>query len=210
MVRALLAGQKTMTRRLAWRQTVATPTRPRPTAEHRADGYAYYPTPWQRVKVGDRLWVRENFWITEVEGQGIEVPHLVYDEEWVRRQYLEPAPAELRDGSRFPKFGHHPSIHMPRWASRITIVITATKVEPLQEISREDAISEGCEFYIPGHGWITRGELHADPGYSNFLSPKMGFEDIWTSLHGPESWRSNPEVVALAGRVILANIDSDE
>ncbi len=89
---------------------------------------------------GDRLWVRESFWIAEMEGQGIGNQFLVYDEEMDK----EPHPSKLRPTFDM-KWGHNPSIHMPRWASRITLEVTEVRVKKLQQITEEDAKSEGVE-----------------------------------------------------------------
>lgn len=82
-----------------------------------------------------------------------------------------------------------PSIHMPRWASRITLTVTAVRVERLQDISEADAIAEGCsEFYgdimniNDGHvGTATRPR-------------RFAFRDLWQSINGPDSWDANPWV----------------
>jgi hypothetical protein len=68
-----------------------------------------------------------------------------------------------------------PSIHMPRWASRITLEVVSVRVERLQDISRVDAIAEGC----------------CDPDSS---TPKLAFEMLWQSINGPGSWEANPWV----------------
>jgi hypothetical protein len=103
-----------------------------------------------------------------------------------------------------------PSIHMPRWASRLTLTVTDARVQRLQEISEADAVAEGAGFYVPGHGFITEADLRADPGYSNFLAPRMGFEAIWASIHGPDAWDANPWVAALTFTVHRCNIDQME
>lgn len=104
--------------------------------------------------------------------------------------------------------GWRPSIHMPRRASRLTLVVTDVRVERLQDISEADANAEGCGLYVPGHGFIKHDELSADPGYSNFLAPKMGFEAIWTEINGAKSWAENPWVVAVTFTPHLINVDA--
>ncbi len=76
-----------------------------------------------------------------------------------------------------------PSIHMPRWASRITLEITDIRVERLQEISYADAMAEGVPFteLPPGQG-------RPDPLH------RAKFADLWESINGPGSWEANPWV----------------
>lgn len=180
MVRALLDGRKTMTRRLAWRFDFSKTE----VIEGGAHVSQKRPSPWQKVKPGDRLWVREGF-----------------------------RPVHSGDPSRGAKYladverdqtVWRPSIHMPRWASRLTLVVTATKVERLQDISEEDARAEGMpvnhngEYYEPPppsvDGW---------QGYG-----RASFSLLWSGLHGKKSWGANPEVVALTFTVHACNIDA--
>jgi hypothetical protein len=99
-----------------------------------------------------------------------------------------------------------PSIHMPRRVSRLTLDVTAVKIERLQEITEDDARAEGV-LYVPGHGDLSPAELSADPGYSNYLNCRLGFWALWDTLHGPGAWAQNPEVVALTFAVHELNID---
>jgi hypothetical protein len=71
-----------------------------------------------------------------------------------------------------------PSIHMPRWASRITLRITDIRVERLQEISRGDAMQEGCPF----------------PNMAAGPNPRDWFRDLWNTVHSPVAWDANPWV----------------
>ena len=81
-----------------------------------------------------------------------------------------------------------PSIHMPRWASRLTLEVTAVRVEPLQSLSEKDARAEGVQ--EGEHGpWIPGAGL-AD-GYD---SARDAYADLWESLNGPDSWSRNPFV----------------
>jgi hypothetical protein len=111
-----------------------------------------------------------------------------------------------------------PSIHMPRWASRLTLIVTGVKVEPLWSISERDCEAEGVVYetadppfwYVPlilPHDITAVGiEERAD------LMPHavQSFRKLWIHLHGREGWDSNPEVVAISFRVIKANIDAAE
>lgn len=71
-----------------------------------------------------------------------------------------------------------PGIHMPRWASRITLEVAAIRVERLNAISRGDAMSEGCPF----------------PNMAEGEDPRLWFADLWTTINGRESWDANPWV----------------
>jgi hypothetical protein len=190
MVRAILAGRKTMTRRLAWRYVNDAKggsldghdSATWPSVEH-PNGQRKLASPWQRVRPPDLLWVRESL---RVVSAGIEYAAdgtLIAETEaewsdraadlWNRRAH--------DDGPDLHPTGI-PSIHMPRWASRITLRVTAVKVERLQDISREDAIAEGVE---GGCG----------PGYDFALH---AFMRLWNKLHGENAWKANPEVVAIS------------
>lgn len=165
MVRALIEGRKTMTRRLAWRGPVT----------------QFYPSSWQKVKPGDRLWARENFNVLAptISADG---PHsCIYLADNTGPQHL---------------MKWKPSIHMPRWASRLTLEVTAVKVERLQAISCADAIVEGI---TPAGNSLT---IDCDTP-----DPREGFKSLWESLHGTGSWDADPEVVALTFVVHKTNID---
>jgi hypothetical protein len=100
-------------------------------------------------------------------------------------------PAEATDSARIP------SIHMPRWASRLTLIVTATKVERLQDISEAEARAEGVDPAIAGQD-----------AHGPVKTYRTGFVRIWGDLHGTESWLSNPEVVALSFSAHQTNIDA--
>ncbi len=74
-----------------------------------------------------------------------------------------------------------PAIHMPRWASRITLEITGIRVERLQDISEADALAEGIDPKFP-----------PDEQVAN--AARMRYADIWESINGPGSWAANPWV----------------
>jgi hypothetical protein len=86
---------------------------------------------------------------------------------------------------------------MPRWASRLTLIVEAVKTEMLQDISEEDAQAEGVAPSTSGQ-WADGEPIK---------TYRTGFVRIWGELHGDDAWAANPEVVALTFRVIEANID---
>lgn len=89
-----------------------------------------------------------------------------------------------------------PSIHMPRWASRITLEVTGVRVERLQEISEDDAKAEGVEPWVIGDGWREYGlppSVEA-AGTHPLRSARDSFASLWESINGPGSWKANPWV----------------
>lgn len=171
-------------------------------------------------KPGDRLWVREKHWVVEIEGGGIGCPYLVYDDEWTSGPGAKmPAPKEERiwwgppyDEAANPKFGARPSIHMPRWASRITCYVTDVKVERVQEISERDAIAEGVRLSpdrrphyrldLPPGNDLGAGAVDAD-------SARSCFRRLWNCLNTKRGcgWDDNPWVGAYTFVPRLGNID---
>jgi hypothetical protein len=185
MVRALLAGQKTQTRRilkLKWGFDFAERDDGTlwPWAEHPdCDDDVWMPCP--QGEVGDRLWVRETW------AYGIHAMAAKRDEEGPF-VYAADGTTQGRLSERWT-----PSIHMPRWANRILLDITALRAERLQDISDEDARAEGIEC------------MAGDPecGYRNYLdktgqdwalSPRESFRSLWESINGPASWAKKPWV----------------
>jgi hypothetical protein len=79
-----------------------------------------------------------------------------------------------------------PSIHMPRWASRITLRITDIRVERLQDISEDDAKAEGVGYKNPGYLPGTKG---------NWIG---SFAYLWNKINGPGAWEANPWVWVVA------------
>jgi len=99
-----------------------------------------------------------------------------------------------------------PSIHMPRWASRLTLEVTNVRVERLQDISEDDAIAEGvtkvrdCCYVIRGFDYDTSGLCH-----THAVTP---YAKLWEHLHGPGAWEANPWVVAVTYKPHLINVDA--
>lgn len=194
MVLALLAGRKTQTRRLAWRDKVV-PMRDGGDMVTRAG-----PSSWQRAKPGDRLWGRESY-CRQISGSLPTSCHYRADGEHVVLDDGDGFTATNRDGSE--KSPWRPSIHMPRWASRLTLTVTDVRVQRLQEISEQDAVAEGVTmdddpFWRP---------TPADPDSGGRPSCRNSFEFLWGHLHGPDAWAANPEVVALSFQCERRNID---
>lgn len=205
MVRALLDGRKTMTRKLARRAFRDSDPRSE-MIRYQVDGQNYVgsvvckkpPSPWQKVEIGDRLWVRESF--TRKGGKIYEWRYSADDEPFPSYFIETDLAVGFVGWSRSVACESIPSIHMPRVFSRLTLVVTSTKIERLQDISEADAKAEG---------WTLHPEVSADPEVHRDAA-RDWFSDLWTDLHGVESWRSNPEVVALSFKVVRQNIDGIE
>lgn len=133
---------------------------------------------------GDRLWVRENFALHDL---ATDICKIVYqasvNESWTEAH--EVFPAELSKGMKVQPFqrGWKPSIHMPRWACRIELEITDVRVERLQDISEDDAEAEGCGIPLMGH----------DDNFCRGL-----YRDLWEKINGKGSWAANPWVWCLS------------
>ncbi|HFL4765532.1 TPA: hypothetical protein ACG33R_001158 [Escherichia coli] len=85
-----------------------------------------------------------------------------------------------------------PSIHMPRWASRITLEITGVRVERLQSISDEDVDAEGFAGDYPTSALPAL--FPGEPSDWSHLSMRDCYGVLWKSIYGEESWQSNPWV----------------
>lgn len=134
---------------------------------------------------GDLLWVREGFRLC-AEADGI--PQRDSDAAY-RIWYEADAPHQHGAGKL------RPAIHMPRWASRLTLRITDVRVQRLQEISEDDARAEGVR---SNHNTL------AETGFAN---NKDAFRALWAQINGQESWDANPFVWALTFDVLHGNVD---
>lgn len=192
MIRAILSGAKTQTRRIVKPSrsgcTVGAYTfegHPEDTValNVNADGSRGAIIRCPYGEPGDKLWVREKFFICALEGRGTGNPFVVFPDEFVDGI---PRPSQVRPYFDDLSWGPHPSIHMPRWASRITLEITEVRVQRVQEISGHDAISEGV------------GEIASE--YPD-LQPTELFRELWNSINGKKApWESNPWVWAITFR----------
>lgn len=138
--------------------------------------------------VGDCIWVRE----TWNKYGGLVTYRADYD-------WIEDMKKEMACHASYPKW--HPSIHMPRWASRILLEITDVRVERLNDISQEDAQAEGMELT----GWRP---TYSDPDSGGEVwTPYDNFALLWESIYGEESWQSNPWVWVIEFKRIEAGDD---
>lgn len=206
MVRAILEGRKTQTRRIL---------KPKP---ERMPGNEWHWWPCANIRMmieiepflagpdptvagsfcpygapGERLWVRETFF-TDRRDKGV----VVYDAtpEWGKYRYpMEVIRSTHPDGSlttredsraaMLPKFWtKRPSIHMPRWASRLTLEIVGVRVERLKDISEQDALAEGS------------------PLQSGAFYHATWYRGLWESINGEGSWDANPWVWVIEFRKV--------
>ncbi len=164
MVRAILDGRKTQTRRIVKVNEAGQ------WVCHAVRSCLNPEESWQRDvmasecpygKPGDRLWVRESCYVESIGTENGYGRHILY------RATDQDAPV-----SKWT-----PSIHMPRWASRITLEVVSVGVERLNDCSREDAIAEGIDI---------------DPEWPT--DPRDTYRSLWESINGPGSWEANPWV----------------
>lgn len=202
MVMATRRGDKTETRRLA--DIVKTP-------EKAWQRPKLVPSHWRKVKPGALLWVRESW-------------RAGYGDDFYREDIGRvPRPSDLdpkrtaieyiADGENELAGRNQPAIHMPRWASRLTLRVEAVSIERLQEISIRSAMAEGVMyetadppfFYVPG----VDQRLTAVGVEERWPDPPeiVCFSKLWDLIHGAGAWTSNPTVVAVRFKAIAANID---
>lgn len=246
MVRALLDGRKTQTRRILSADLQGIPYL-NPSygdrmfsryeggklVEHSHTPGRPHPElvlPYVRFAAGDRLWVRENHQFRGASyNDGTEEEPRWSEDEWFRVRGSGGA-GDSWDPD-FPvgwwpsrHMGVHeltgpehdegpdvrgiatrllPSIHMPRWASRLTLAVTDVRVERLNAMSAADAIAEGIQdLCTPEHSDF------GIPGLVNAQHPVRAFWLLWEHINGAGSWEANPWVAAISFEVHRANIDA--
>ena len=200
MVRALLDGRKTQTRRVITKK-----------AAHNAlaiFGADFLLLPGNVDLIGyargDRLWVREKHAICQDCGNYDpceDANSAGINDRRCCRSCDEMLPKRLR-----------PSIFMPRWASRLTLTVTEVRVQRLQDISEDDAIAEGCRPYFDHDN---PSELAGPNGTVHQMAPLRGplddFHRLWDSLNADRApWDSNPWVCAVSFTLHQGNIDQME
>lgn len=205
MVRALIEGRKTQTRRIIKPQPPETAYFK---ALHVGQGGAsaefYHPLlryTWPRnlkVDLEDRLWVRES-WRTLQKWDEIK-PSLLMDD-------FDKIDFAADGYPRNPLWAWgvgRPSIFMPKWASRITLHINDVRIERLQDISNEDAIAEGIERLRSGRGYYDPTVSKAAVRLGHYFDhPVEAYSVLWDHIYGEGAWDRNPFVVAYTFRVAL-------
>lgn len=196
MVRAILEGRKTMTRRVVKLRYGAdvVVTNGQVWKPARVDYASYVDCPYGQV--GDQLWVRETFAYSVIDPDGLSPEDDPENYDIIYRADPERPNGGWTDGEgNRINAPWRPSIHMPRWASRILLEITGVRVERLHEISEADAQAEGVERVIAGVGW----RRYCDPDSEEVGVPPCGdarrsFRSLWKFINGDESWNANPWV----------------
>lgn len=201
MVRAILAGAKTQTRRVMTPQPIDECGAPIVGAYHpivvrrgieepgperwgASTEEQSWPCPYGRP--GDRLYVREAWGHAfTYGGQSPAIAYRATKSAWRTdgaRVFTSEIEHATSDGQRW-----RPSIHMPRWASRLTLEVTSVRVERVQSISEEDARAEGLTRHAAG--WSAGGD-----GYDT-LTARQAYAELWDEINGERegcSWDANP------------------
>ncbi|MBT0656121.1 hypothetical protein KJJ13_06790 [Proteus mirabilis] len=209
MVRAILDGRKTQTRRIVknvmsdngiW---LKKPTKTRSgTTTHVLDAPKHNLCPLG--KIGDRIYVRETWSVVshEFDDDGLMIDYvpdrqtkavheMPYGHGYLTGHVIYSADGDFTwgddDGCVDGRSCWKPSIHMPRWASRITLEITDVRVERLNDISQSDAIAEGAP---PSHPTIDA--ISRECGFPDFS--RSWFGQTWWHIYGKKNWQDNPWV----------------
>ncbi len=179
MVRAILEGRKNQTRRVIKPQPCGTSARP-------LSKCCLQHCPFE---VGQRLWVKETFWVQPDVWQQHHGPQPIHYD------------ADLDDPRQVEDYAKHPGIFMPRWASRINLEVTDVRVERVQEISAEDVQAEGIDV-------IGKLPMIPPPGADLALLARMvaqrEFRLLWDSINEERGygWETNPWVWAITFRLL--------
>jgi len=203
MVRALLDGRKTQTRRTMPDQKLFRDGPAGPEIWTGFMGWQYLA--WAldnrgvcgkgvlpRIAIGDRLYVREH-WNTDVRNDGISPRDIRATEPvW----YIADGVSTRSTDFSVRSSQHRQAMHMPRWASRLTLTVTDVRVERLQDINEADAKAEGVS------DEFTDYEI-----YGQSQPYRFGYSALWNDINGPGAWDENPWVVAYTFTVQRGNID---
>jgi hypothetical protein len=223
MVRALLAGRKTMTRRMVKPQPPSVEavrskagidfhlfTGHAGRSDFRVAGPVWAvrelmdgrEPEWRcpHGQPGDRLWVREGFQYCDemLDGYTRDAPVCVLFRADMKPYRFEPTarfiPNQHADEWRIGPW--KPSIYMPRWASRLTLEVTGVRVERLHEIAPTDVLAEGV-----GHLY---GYTDSEPP----IDAVLRFRELWESIHGAGSWAKNPWLWVISFRSLVNEVGS--
>lgn len=194
MVRAILEGRKTQTRRIVKPQdSIHGPTE--------SGGVFWIPEAMQGEvepncaailatercpygQPGDQLWVKETFRVNGTMA-GPRVTYAADKAEAFPKGCPDDCPDWVADDNHW-----RPSIFMRRYASRIQLSITSVRVERLNDCSEEDAKAEGVHWDDGLGGW----SADEQGGCFHASSPVIAYEKLWESINSPGSWTANPWV----------------
>jgi hypothetical protein len=196
------------------------------------DAYNTYELKHKYGRPGDLLWVRENFrvdsWMPEngevnfrYEADGVVSPFIWFEEESFNKYWeqscvdLSKAGYEPNDEERFEDYDYkalrlRPNIFLPKPAARIWLQVESVRVERLQDISEQDAISEGVLFTDFGKDKYNQHRLgyHVLPVTSHeqcLATARTAFGNLWEKINGPGSWQANPFVWVISFKVLSTN-----
>ncbi|HEV2502368.1 MAG TPA: hypothetical protein VGV39_04800 [Mesorhizobium sp.] len=216
MVRALLAGTKTQTRRVLQGSALSA-HEPQWEAVESDDGVWRLQAdtgevrgqivPDIRFEAGDRLYVREAWrtWNTADRQAPCDIlPHTysIYYE-------ATPNTDHIRGPLAFDAGKFRQAMHMPRWASRLTLTVTEVRVQRLQDISESDAVAEGC-FKDKASGRVFENKAAMHVGGEHWCNAREWYADLWDHLNADRGfeWDTDPWVVAISFTVERRNIDA--
>ncbi len=224
MVRAILDGRKTQTRRvikLSHERGMLNPVVRGRNGEITSVSCRLAPLLCPFGQPGDRIWVRETWallgnedgccvdWHDNLCKGDEKSAAKIYRASCVQRPgdyglWSIPDDAEWKPHTDDHKFegAWRPSIHMPRWACRILLEITDVRVERLNAISEQDARLEG----VPPAGELIPDypDVYLTPT-GDFATAKVAFQRLWESIYGEESWQGNPWVWVVAFKRVEAS-----
>ncbi len=213
MVQAILAGRKTMTRRVIDMDDLKeSPDRFRSAGDSRE-----WDVPRPAIKYDDRIWFA---WELKNSNARIWIERCKYkpgDILWVRESFQDYGGSiffkadgpEINDGPLGCANKWKPSIHMPKSACRIWLEVTDVRAERLHSITKEDAIYEGILSDEIGFKDYDKNmaEGYGDPSYDypHVMDARVSFKSLWESINGSESWHSNPWVWVISFKIISTN-----
>lgn len=151
---------------------------------------------YPRVQPGDRIWVRES-WRVSKDLDAVAPRDL---DRTTMPEWMASDP-DLYDGRI------RASMHLPRWASRLTLIVTEVRVQRLHDVSKEDARAEGA-YVAPRSRRVADNYAAMAVAGVWFASARGWYADLWNRINGPGSWDANPWIVAYTFTVHQQNINA--
>lgn len=207
-VRAILQGRKMQTRRVVKPQPAAIEAEIYADLYNHGPNWAFWlpdnrmtePRTWRCPygQPGDRLWVRET-WCPVHFGSYEPISGMARQWECCIQYAADPAQGYHQCFDVYAS-KWHPSLYMPRWASRVTLEIVKVRVERVQEISEQDCVAEGLVSFQTRYElmWASRPGPHGEW----WLSPRTAYQRLWDAINAKRGygWGSNPWVWVLEFR----------